>query len=145
MTNLPKCTKEGEEIKCPNCGIEIISRLKTYKDNRFKPYIQWQNLHDTNSHLNPEGKCRGLETEPREGQSSKSETLEEAQETPKPTVPSLLDAVKKASISTKATLLWQIRLQVESTVKNLEVSPNGGMIWEMTKIIYYDLYGGSKN
>jgi len=136
MSNLPKPTQEGEKIECPNCGIEIISRLKTYKDNRYKPYIQWQNLEDTNSHLDPNGKCRGLETETPQ---------EKPKETPKPTTDlTILASEHFKTVHDEAEFILKIRKEVLSTVRESEVDPHPGMIWEMTALIFQKHYGVKK-
>ena len=48
---------EGQKMDCPNCGQEVISRLKEYKD--FPSKIQWQDKEQTKAHFDKNGACKG--------------------------------------------------------------------------------------
>lgn len=49
--------EEGQKMNCPNCGQELISRLKEYKD--FPSKIQWQDKDQTKAHFDKNGGCKG--------------------------------------------------------------------------------------
>lgn len=144
MTFIKQPEKEGESKECPNCGDNIVARLKVYKD--YPDKIQWQDAKETKAHYDKDGNCKtktqDTEIDPtldiQETTVETSSNIEEANIEPI-SEENKLDESK--TISEKAQLLWMIRLQVESTIKDLEKSPNGGMIWEMTKIIYQEVYG----
>jgi len=127
-------TKEGEAKDCPNCGKPLVARLKVYKD--WPDKVIWQNKEDTEAHYTKDGNCKGETPKEEPKPDNKKQT-----ELPKDAT---LSVEHERIISTKARLLWRIRLQVEATIKALESDPNGGMIWEMTKIIYQELYGDKK-
>ena len=59
MPFITQPTEEGEKMKCPNCGQELISRLKEYKD--FPSKIQWQDKEQTKAHFDKNGNCKGQE------------------------------------------------------------------------------------
>ena len=136
-------------MDCPDCGAPIIARLKTYKDNQYPAYVQWQNEKETTSHKTKEGDCKDTNTsgsanvpDPNSSTVIQKSTLETNTANNIQT-DYLTDATKK-SIKDTAETLWYIRIQVEQTIKDLEVNPHGGMIWEMSKIIYQELYGDKK-
>ena len=148
MTFITQPTKEGETKDCPNCGAKLIARLKVYKD--YDDKIQWQNEKETKAHYDKDGNCNGITTS---GTVHIPETTTQGTITQETTLETntanniqtdyLTDDTKK-SIKDTAETLWYIRIQVEQTIKDLEVNPHGGMIWEMSKIIYDELYGDKK-
>ncbi len=46
-------------MTCPDCEMSIVARLKTYKDNQYPAYIQWQNANETKAHKTKDGNCNG--------------------------------------------------------------------------------------
>lgn len=58
MTKLPTPKGEGDKMTCPDCGESLVARLKTYKDNSFPAYVQWQNANETKAHKSPSGECK---------------------------------------------------------------------------------------
>ena len=44
-------------------------------------------------------------------------------------------------IQFSATQMFRIKKEVEKIIKTYEINPNGGMLWEMTKIIYNESFG----
>jgi len=64
MPFITQPTEEGEKKKWPNCGPDLISRLKESKD--FPSKIQWQDKEQTKAHFDKTGNCKGQEqtTEP---------------------------------------------------------------------------------
>lgn len=132
MTFIVAPTKEGETKKCPECDLEIIGRLTDYK-GRFPDKLQWQTLEPRKAHYDKDGNCKGVDCFEGDVVTTKS-TVDLA----------TLDGFDVDAIKNTAKTLWHIRIQVEQTINALEVTPNGGMIWEMTKIIYKELYGDKK-
>ncbi len=130
MTFIVQPTKEGETKECPTCNVSLIARLTDYK-GRFPDKLQWQQSSERKAHYDKDGNCNSTTPVPE----SKPETV---------TKPTLFDGPDKEKIAKKAILLWNIRCEVELAVKTVEVNPNGGMVWEMTKIIYDEFYR-SKN
>lgn len=59
MTKLPTPKGEGDKMTCPDCRESLVARLKTYKDNSFPAYIQWQNANETKAHKTKDGNCKG--------------------------------------------------------------------------------------
>ena len=57
MTKLPTPKSEGDKMTCPDCDMPIVARLKTYKDNQYHAYIQWQNEKETKAHKTKDGNC----------------------------------------------------------------------------------------
>lgn len=139
MTFIAQPKKEGETKECPNCKKTIVARLKEYKD--FPSKIQWQNEKETKAHYDKDGNCKGG-MDDFEGDVITTKTTLETTTTE--TIPDYLPDDDKDHIKKTAQTLWHIRCTVETTIKDLEVNPNGGMIWEMTKIIYDELYGDKK-
>jgi len=70
MLSLPKNPKEGDNINCPDCGESIVARLKTYKDNQYPAYVQWQNKKETVSHKTKDGNCKKLTPDQAENEAS---------------------------------------------------------------------------
>lgn len=62
MTLLPKPEEEGDKMTCPDCGMALRARLKTYKDDAFPAYVQWQNANETIAHKSPAGVCKDSST-----------------------------------------------------------------------------------
>lgn len=147
MTFITQPKKEGEIKDCPNCGAKLIARLKVYKD--YDDKIQWQNEKETKAHYDKDGNCNGITTSgtahipetTTQGTITQETTLET---TTTPIQTDYLEDDQKKIIKHSAESLWYIRIQVEQTIKDLEVNPNMGMIWQMTEIIYNELYGDKK-
>lgn len=129
---------EGQTKECHNCKNPLIGRLKVYKD--WPDKIQWQDIDKTESHYDKDGNCKGTQSITAPKEEPTQTTTPQAEPKKEDTKP----LEKAQEISIKARVLWRIRLQVEATVRDLEATPNGGMIWEMTKIIYQELYGDKK-
>ena len=128
---------EGEKKDCPSCGMKLVARLKVYKD--YDDKIQWQNEKETKAHYDKDGNCNGTTTNgPTETLSTsiKSTTTVES----KPSL-ELLDKSTKNMIKNEATLMYHVRREVESAIKEYEDNPNGGMIWEMAHAIWLKYFG----
>ena len=64
MTKLPTPKSEGDKMTCPDCKMPIVARLKTYKDNQYPAYVQWQNPNETKAHKTKDGNCKNQEVTP---------------------------------------------------------------------------------
>jgi len=138
LTFITQPKKEGACTNCPECKTELIGRLTDYK-GKYADKLQWQDKDSRKAHYDKDGNCKGS-VDGFEGDVTTQESTEETT-----TVDlSTLDKFDANAIKNTAITLWHIRMRVESTIKALEVKPNGGMIWEMTKIIYSELYGDKK-
>ena len=74
MPFITQPTEEGEKMDCPNCGQELISRLKEYKD--FPSKIQWQDKEQTKAHFDKTGNCKGQQ----ENQSETTQTTMQSEQ-----------------------------------------------------------------
>ncbi len=130
MTFIEQPKTEGEKKDCPSCEGKIISRLKEYKD--FPSKIQWQNESETKAHFDKDGNCKDSTT---------VTTEQESLPTTKPSL-ELLDDVTKKIIKNEALLLYHVREQVESSIKEYcEDNPHGGMIGQFTELIWKKYFG----
>lgn len=135
MVFIVQPTGEGEKMECPNCGAELISRLKEYKD--FPSKIQWQNKDQTKAHFDKNGDCKG-ETLEVENNETSEQPQNKASQIPNS---SLLDDSTKKLVSNEAELLLHVRNQVLETAQKYEKEPNLGMVWEMTSLIWSKYFG----
>ena len=145
---LPKNPTEGDKIKCPDCDAPITARLKTYKDNKYPSYIQWQNATENKAHKDKDGNC------PTDDESQKVHTQESIVESntshsgatagppnlttvtiPKEKVPEI-DPTLKSQIEGETLIQYQIHLVIKNFLEKFENNPNGGMIGQFTKHCY---------
>ena len=140
MTFIKQPDTEGEKKDCPNCGKPIVSRLKEYKD--FPSKIQWQNEKETKAHYDKDGNCNGSK-DTVHTETLSSNTSQETTPTTKPSLDLLDDSTKKI-IKNEATLLYHVRKQVESAIKEYEDDPNPAMIGQYVGLIWTKLFGGKK-
>ncbi len=131
--------KEGAEQVC-KCGTHIICNTKHYEatDNYpAKTVLQWQNPDGTAHFFTKDGKtftCNMpiLKTEEKESLPTTKPSLD------------LLDESTKNMIKNEAILLYHVRKHVESAIKQYEIDPHGGMIWEMAHAIWLKYFGDKK-
>jgi len=151
LTFVDAPTEEGQKKDCPNCGKPMISRLKTYKDNKYPAKKQWQEVDDTKAHFDKDGGCvRTPTTETGSTQAAAAQTASTATttETPKPaaTKPAKLGAPKSAPVPTslakipeldteasaivesEVIMKLMVRNHVEKFLKEFVTEPNGGMV-----------------
>lgn len=130
MTSLPKNPTEGDKIDCPGCGVGLIARLKTYNDNKYPAYVQWQNKDETKSHLDQSGNCHTNITEtPKPQQSTIAENITTCKipEFSKETI---------SMIEGETLTIYMIRNTVNKFLKKFEDEPHGGMVGQFTELIF---------
>lgn len=130
---LPKNPEEGDNINCPDCGESIVARLKTYKDDQYPAYVQWQNKKETVSHKTKDGNCKdsitteGTQTESTQQKVTTSSNIEESNVEPE----KLDDEGKK--IFDNLLLLHKIdKMTIDYLGKDAQVQKIG--LW--TKLIF---------
>ena len=134
--------KEGATQTCSKCRTDLIcKKITSTWNNKTEEKLQWQNKSDGNPHFKFAGPGKYDCIVPDSTTITQESTVETATT---PIQTDYLEDDQKNIIKHSAESLWYIRIQVEQTIKALEVNPNGGMIWEMTKIIYQELYGDKK-
>lgn len=111
MTKLPTPKAEGDKMTCPDCGLPIVARLKSYKDNVYTAYVQWQNEKETKAHKTKDGDCKGVT--PKEEPKSKLGLDTALATTPKKELETL-------DVSTKKTGIIKLRNQNKKFQKFLE-------------------------
>ncbi len=151
MTFVDQPKEEGEKKDCPNCEKPMIARLKTYKDNQYKPKIQWQEINETKAHYDKDGNCQWKQNKLEEENQNDSNTIpisppvtdrytnnsnnssdnnEKLESIPE------LDKEMKSMVEGETLVLFQIRNTVKNFLKKFELDPHGGMIGQFTEIIY---------
>ncbi len=128
--------EEGQKKDCPNCEKPMIARLKTYKDNQYKPKIQWQETDETKAHYDKDGKC--VKEDKKE---TAPESTTQHPETPVQTtittqkIPEF-EPDQKSMIEGEILILLMLNNTISNFVKQFVIDPNGGMIGQFTGIIY---------
>ena len=123
--------KEGDQVKCGTCGEVIIYRMSEYAN--YTNRLQWQTLSNKTAHNDKNGDCKTKGTpKPETKPEPKKEETQKINLTA-----STLEDVKNETI-----LLFNIRLQVIATLKEIAIDPHPGMIWEMTALIFKKHFGG---
>jgi len=56
MVFITQPTKEGETKECPNCKVDLVSRLSDYR-GRFPDKILWQSKSERKAHYDKNGNC----------------------------------------------------------------------------------------
>lgn len=130
MTFIIQPAEEGEKMKCPNCGTELISRLKEYKD--FPSKIQWQDKDQTKAHFDKNGNCKGETPEQAENAASQTTPTESTTKQKAPT----FSQETISMIEGEAMTLYMIRNVVNKFLKKFEDTPHGGMVGQFTELIF---------
>jgi len=125
--------KEGDTKKCPECDIDLIGRLTDYK-GRYADKLQWQITTERKAHYDKDGNCKS--------DAPKPETLEQAQETPasKKEITAIYSG-KEDNIMEDTLRILSLRKQITDIVKEYEIDPHPGMIWEMTALLFKKHFG----
>jgi len=135
MVFITKPDEEGETTKCQNCDVDLIARWTDYK-GRYEDKLQWQTLEPRKAHYDKEGNCNTDE---------KPKTFAEQQETAQNTTKlPILTSEDFKTVHDESKFILQIRKVIQDTVKESEIDPHPGMIWEMTALIFKKYYGVKK-
>jgi hypothetical protein len=143
---LPKKT-EGAMAACPKCGATLVCRMTEYAG--YSNYLQWQWENPHKAHYDSHGNCRPMDNyappapdNPNtDDHQSNQKHMKEVQEQIKnlDKIPEVTGP-KKALIDEETLLLLQIRKHVTKIVKEYEIAPHEGMIWQMTETIYHNYF-----
>jgi len=141
LTQLPKPKEEGDRMNCPNCSSSIIARLKTYKNDQYPAYIQWQNANETKAHLDKDGNCsNSIQTESSTVTATGGSTTTIGYTTTTEAItlqkaPEFSDDTN-SMIEGETLTLYMIRNRVETFLKKFEDAPHGGMVGQFTELIF---------
>lgn len=115
MTKLPTPKSEGDKMDCPDCNMPLVARLKTYKDNAFPAYVQWQDEKETKAHKTKDGNCNGITTS---GSAHVPETITQSTITQKSTTESNTSSGQTNGVEEQ---LATLNLKVESIYAMIKV------------------------
>lgn len=126
--NFPKAKTEGEKMDCPKCGKQVIARLKSYKNDMYPSYIQWQSLEENKAHLDPQGNCP-TQQDDTEGTDRSSKNGDVSKIPP-------FDENTNNMIRGETLILLQLNNTILQFVKSVMIDPSPAMVGQFTKILY---------
>ena len=141
MTFIKQPEKEGEEMKCPLCGMDLIARLKEYKDYPSK--VQWQNKSHTKAHFDKDGNCSGTQTTDTQTITTTSSNTPEGNIEPN-SFTNILDEATTKIIQNETILLHSIRKIILTKAKEFEKDPNPAMIGQYVGLIWEKYFSHKK-
>lgn len=148
MTKLPTPKNEEDKMTCPDCEMSLVARLKTYQDNTFPAYVQWQNTNETKAHKTKDGNCAGITTTSGTHDTSDTTTIlgNITQKIVNEKYPdSPLDETTKTIVNNEATLLYKIKKEVEVSLKDVVIDIHyADMVWGMTELIWQKYFRGKE-
>jgi len=130
LLNFPKAKVEGQKMDCPNCGKQVIARLKSYKNDMYPAYIQWQSLEENKAHLDSQGNCL-VQQDDTEG----TDWTKKDADVTISKIPSF-DESTKLMVCGETLVLLQLNNTILEFVKTMEVDPSPAKIGQFTKILY---------
>ena len=142
FTKIPKPTEEGEPSECVFCGVHLEAHMTNYAEYENK--LQWQL--NGKSHYTMKG-CKNKERETPETVSTQ-QTVTTSSNIPEGNIePIDIDLISPSTIKCveeHTKYMIGIRNVVQNVCKDTLGDTHPGMIWEMTAIIYDEIFGVAK-